>query len=223
MLMDFGACRSLFLPIDVQGRYLALLPKRSAAIIATQHRVADMLAPIGIDTAWVAFGKTKDLHGFFSNTIMRPDIAAGTVTEALLHRHSLSAIGIKKNQHVVVKLESSLFLDPWFDDVLQKKLGIDTVILAGGDTNCCVKDTARDAVKRGLKVGIIYDALYDARLEGPNKGNPSWHRQCLEKHLHEYARSIVYMNQKELKENAQKKPAPPQRKAPVFFSRMSCG
>ncbi len=60
--------------------------------------------------------------------------------------------------YVIEKRRYSAFYETGLD-LLLRELGVDTVVLTGLHTNCCVKHTAADAFYRGYNIIVISDCV----------------------------------------------------------------
>lgn len=60
--------------------------------------------------------------------------------------------------HVVDKNRFSAFYAPAFERTL-KQLKVDSLVVCGVTTNCCVETTVRDAFQRNYKVFVVSDAV----------------------------------------------------------------
>ncbi len=76
-------------------------------------------------------------------------------------RHELAP---RAHEPVVVKRSAGAFSSSEIDSVL-KELGIETLVVVGVTTSCCVESTAREAVDRGYGCVLVDDgtAEYDAQ------------------------------------------------------------
>jgi nicotinamidase-related amidase len=69
---------------------------------------------------------------------------------------------------VMEKNKDSGFYETLLDEAL-KKLGVDTVIITGMQTQICVQTTAADAFFRGYNVWVPEDCVISARVEDKNR------------------------------------------------------
>lgn len=81
----------------------------------------------------------------------------------------------KDDETIVIKKRYSGFFNTDLDMVLRRK-GVDTLFMAGGDADCCVKFTSADAYFRDYNVVLITDCVesdtkaeYDAAVKNIRK------------------------------------------------------
>jgi nicotinamidase-related amidase len=60
--------------------------------------------------------------------------------------------------HVVDKNRPSAFYTPAFETTL-KDIGVESLVVCGATTNCCVESTVRDASQRDYKTFVVADAV----------------------------------------------------------------
>ena len=73
-------------------------------------------------------------------------------------------ISLPLNQHLIEKTEFSCFGNKEFVEKI-KELGVDSIILFGIEAHVCILQTALDALKNGLDVHVIADAISSRTLE----------------------------------------------------------
>ncbi len=121
--------------------------------------------------------RTLGLPVVFTRYVYRPDYADG----GILVRYLAPALGRadhlaagtwdvqivdeltpRSTDFVVDKNRPSAFYAPEMDAILQE-LQVDSLVVCGVTTNCCVESTVRDASQRDYKVFVAMDAV--AELE----------------------------------------------------------
>ena len=109
----------------------------------------------------------------FTRYVLRPDYSDGGViihelsphlkdAEALIEGSRdvevIDALQPDDADHVIDKNRPSAFYASEFEATL-KKLGIESLIVCGVTTNCCVETTVRDASQRDYKTFVVSDAV----------------------------------------------------------------
>ena len=141
-------------------------------------------AKIGLDHSWLKAAvapcrrllegaRALGLPVIFTRYVYRPDYADGGVlvrylAPALGRADYLSAgtwdvqivdeLAPRSTEFVVDKNRPSAFYAPEMDAMLQK-LQVDSLVVCGVTTNCCVESTVRDASQRDYKVFVAADAV----------------------------------------------------------------
>ncbi len=84
---------------------------------------------------------------------MRPNCIEGSGGEELD-----SSLTVEEGDYIIPKRRYSGFFGTDLDLVLREN-GIDTVVVAGTKTNCCVRATVEDAFYRNYKVVVLSDCV----------------------------------------------------------------
>lgn len=91
-----------------------------------------------------------------------PDPKSDRVQRTALDDEFLPAVTPVGDEMVFTKTSASAFNSTDFDDVL-RRMGIQTIVLAGIVTDGCVELTARDAADRGYDVTLVSDGCSASR------------------------------------------------------------
>lgn len=91
-------------------------------------------------------------------------------------------LNMQKGDYVIEKPKYSAFFQTRLRSLLQD-LGVNTLVLAGFDTNICVQHTAADAYFNGFKIVLVKDAT-ETFLIGTQEGGLNYMQKC-------YAAEIV--------------------------------
>lgn len=149
-----------------------LYSPNTAKIIPKINRLASFARKSGVRVAWIREqvglfpGDWKHYYDFYPGAKEKDfDLRVGNPGGAFSRR-----LARKKGDWEIVKNRFSPFApsspsQPNLDKLLRSN-NIDTVIIAGTDTNICCDNTARDAMNLDYKVVVVDDACcsYDNRL-----------------------------------------------------------
>lgn len=128
-------------------------------------------------TKLLAGARELGLPIIFTRYAYRPDYADGGILVRYLHPalgtadhlaagstdiEILSELEPLPSEHVIDKNRPSAFYTPAFEETLHA-LDVDSLVVCGVTTNCCVESTVRDASQRDYKVFVVTDAV--AELE----------------------------------------------------------
>lgn len=141
--------------------------------IPTMRRLVDRFRSLGLPVIHTAFSATH--LGFdrprFGTVMPNRAAGAGAVPDGLFRSRAFVAeLQPLASEIVIEKPSYGAFFDTPLETIL-KRLGVDTLVLAGTLTDCCVGTTARQAYERGFAAVVVSDAtatsvpeMHDAEL-----------------------------------------------------------
>ena len=162
-----GAASALVV-IDLQNAFmLSGMPAEgpyAREIVPNVNRLAAAVRAAGGTVVWVKMtvqDETERWSVYFDH-LMSPE-RRGRLLETLArgtHGHALHAdLNVEPADLTIEKKRYSAFIQGSSDlDGILRKLGIDTVIVAGTLTNVCCESTARDAMMLNYKTVLVSDA-----------------------------------------------------------------
>jgi nicotinamidase-related amidase len=154
MQVDFGA------PDGVLGK-LGLDMTAPLAAIAQSERLADAARAAGVPVVFVGLQTRKEMDSRFWKERMRRRGSNADSDSGLCREGTYGAefVGPKPlpGESVIGKLRYSGFYGTPLDTALKAR-GVDTLIMCGLTTECCVDCTARDAFHLDYHVFIASDA-----------------------------------------------------------------
>ncbi len=134
-------------------------------IVPNVNRLAALVRGAGGRVLWIktATNDTRESWSIYHNYLMSRDYADWRYASMdIAHEgHALwPALDAKPEDAHIVKKRFSAFIQgsSGIDDHL-RRLGIDTLLIAGTTTNVCCESTARDAMMLNYKVVMVHDAL----------------------------------------------------------------
>ena len=147
--------------IDMQNDFIN---PESPLFVASGYKFVDRLAEF-LDTC-----RGEGIQIIYTEDMVRPDFKDAGTAPALCEPMRLgqvliagtqgvktySTVAPKKNDIVIIKHRYSAFFGTELDMIL-RTTGIDTLILTGVCTDCCVFSTARDAGFYNYQVGVMTD------------------------------------------------------------------
>ena len=159
----FALGRAALVLIDMQEEFVEEVggPYRVPAAAAGIPAMARLLAGFrerGLPVIHTAFAAT---HEYLDRPLLgarMPNRAAG-FDDANLFRSArfVTALAPRPKEPVICKPSYGAFYDTPLETIL-KRLGVETVVLAGTLTDCCVGTTARQAYERGFGAVVASDA-----------------------------------------------------------------
>ena len=146
---DTGGCDKAGLPvenlkvaIDPCGRLIAAARKFAVPVIYTRYVLRADYADAGVIIHELS-PHLKEVDALVENTW---DIEV------------VDALRPADGDHVIDKNRPSAFYATAFEATL-KELGVDSLVVCGVTTNCCVESTVRDASQRDYKTFVVEDAV----------------------------------------------------------------
>lgn len=121
----------------------------------------------------IAVAREFHMSVIYTRYVLRPDYSDGGVIIHELSPHLkevtalvedswdievVDALRPADGDHVVDKNRPSAFYTPAFETTL-KDIGVDSLVVCGVTTNCCVESTVRDASQRDYKTFVVADAV----------------------------------------------------------------
>jgi ureidoacrylate peracid hydrolase len=121
----------------------------------------------------IAAAREFDVPVIYTRYVLRQDYSDGGVIIHELSPHLkevgaliegtwdigvVDALRPADGDHVVDKNRPSAFYATAFEATL-KELGVDSLVICGVTTNCCVESTVRDASQRDYKTFVVEDAV----------------------------------------------------------------
>jgi nicotinamidase-related amidase len=161
--------RTALIVIDMQNAFCR--DDGSTAKIGLDH--TRLKAVIGPCAALLAGARDRGLPVVFTRYAYRPDYADGGIlvrylNPALGHADYLatgsadieivSELAPLPGEPVIDKNRPSAFYSPAFEETL-RALDVDSLVVCGVTTNCCVESTVRDASQKDYKVFVVTDAV----------------------------------------------------------------
>lgn len=176
MKYEADPSRTALLVIDMQNDFL--LPEAPLAsphaphVIAQVARVVDRCRALGIPVIYTAamFEADGSDLGRWGDCWTDLVDESGAPTVLLAGSHGVEVhedLRPRDDEPVLRKPRYSAFYATGLETILEER-GIDTIIIAGVDTDICCESTARDAMFRALKVLFLADAT--ATLDYPDLG-----------------------------------------------------
>jgi len=159
----FPLAQPALILIDMQEEFVESVggPHRVPAAAARIPSMARLLAAFrerGLPVVHTAFAAT---HGFLDRPALgarMPNRAAGFDERALFRTPRFVApLAPRPNEVVIHKPSYGAFYDTPLETIL-RRLRVETVVLAGTLTDCCVGTTARQAYERGFGAVVAADA-----------------------------------------------------------------
>ncbi len=165
--------RTALVVIDMQNAFCR--DDGSTAKIGLDH--TRLKAAIGPCAKLLAGARERGLPVIFTRYAYRPDYADGGILVRYLNPalgsadylaagswdiEILSELTPLPGEHVIDKNRPSAFYAQEFEATL-RALDVDSLVVCGVTTNCCVESTVRDASQRDYKVFVATDAV--AELE----------------------------------------------------------
>jgi nicotinamidase-related amidase len=129
----------------------------AAALVPRVKRAVERARDLDIPVVFVCDGHGPDDPEF---RVLAPHALAGTPGAEIV-----AALAPRPAEHVVRKRRYSGFYQTDLEDHL-RALGVDTLIMAGLQTDCCVAHTAADGFFRGFRIVILEDAVGARTEEG---------------------------------------------------------
>jgi nicotinamidase-related amidase len=132
----------------------------AAALVERVRAAVDRARALAIPVIHVCDAHAPDDPEF---AVMAPHAIAGTPGAEIV-----GALAPRPGERVVRKRRYSGFFETELDAVL-REAGADTLVLAGLQTDCCIRHTAADGFFRGFRIAIASDAV-GARTEEGHRG-----------------------------------------------------
>ena len=127
----------------------------------------------------IAAARTAEIPIIFTRYIFRPDYAdggimvkylipalgeSGHLTAGTPDIEVVDALAPQKDDYIVDKNRPSSFYATGLEPMLNG-LGVDSLVVCGVTTNCCVETTVRDASQRDYKTFVVTDATGELEQE----------------------------------------------------------
>ena len=173
--MDFSQVadgRFALLVIDMENDFVEagapLEFPEGRSIMANLKRVVELARDKGVPVVYAAHVHRADGTDMGPHRDLYPPVAAG---EALVDGgrgvEIVSELSPRNDEPVIKKHRYNSFFATDLEMVL-RGLGVDTVVLTGMTTECCVLGTARGALERGFRSVVLSDAT--ASCDYPDLG-----------------------------------------------------
>jgi ureidoacrylate peracid hydrolase len=130
------------------------------AAIAPCRRLAAAARAAGVPVIFTRLSYAADYHdGGIAIRYMTPEfVAARCLAAGTFDIEVVDELAPAAGDHVIDKNRFSSFYAPAFERVLAA-LGVDSLVVCGVTTNCCVESTVRDAFQRNFKAFVVRDAV----------------------------------------------------------------
>jgi nicotinamidase-related amidase len=159
-----GGVRAALLVVDmlrdfVEGPFAG---PEAAALVPRVRRAVERARDLDVPVVFVCDGHGPDDPEF---RVLPQHALAGTPGAEIV-----AELTPRPGEHIVRKRRYSGFYQTELEELL-RALGVDTLVLAGLQTDCCVAHTAADGFFRGFRIVVLEDAVGARTEEG--------HRQAL--------------------------------------------